>query len=150
MTHLKQISEWKKRGDKIVFTNGCFDLLHAGHVKLLIEASHFGDKLIVGINSDLSIKKIKGNNRPIIPIIERIVMLEAICCVDLIIVFNGFSPIQLIREIKPDILVKGDDYEPESVVGREYLACNGEIKIVNRMLNISTTSIINKIREIKC
>jgi rfaE bifunctional protein nucleotidyltransferase chain/domain len=142
------IEELRKNNLKIVFTNGCFDILHKGHVKYLSEAKKFGDVLIVGINSDSSIKKIKGNKRPIIPLESRIEVLDAVNSVDFVIPFEKETPLELISLIKPDIHVKGGDYTvenlPESKLILEY---GGEIKIINLVNGFSTTNVVNSILE---
>ncbi|MBA2840771.1 rfaE bifunctional protein nucleotidyltransferase chain/domain [Methanococcus maripaludis] len=142
------IEELRKNNLKIVFTNGCFDILHKGHVKYLSEAKKFGDVLIVGINSDSSIKKIKGNKRPIIPLESRIEVLDAINSVDFVIPFEEETPLELISLIKPDIHVKGGDYTienlPESKLILEY---GGEIKIITLVNGFSTTNVVNSILE---
>lgn len=142
------IEELRKNNLKIVFTNGCFDILHKGHVKYLSEAKKFGDVLIVGINSDSSIKKIKGNKRPIIPLESRIEVLDAVNSVDFVIPFEEETPLELISVIKPDIHVKGGDYTieslPESKLILEY---GGEIKIMTLVNGYSTTNIVNSILE---
>lgn len=133
---------------KIVFTNGCFDILHAGHLFCLIEAKRHGDVLIIGLNGDRSIEAIKGKNRPIFKEIERIRLLSSIDCVDHIIVFDEETPINLISAIKPDILVKGGDWEKSEIVGADIVTKRGgEVIIINHNINISTTKIINRVAE---
>ena len=109
---------------KIVFTNGCFDLIHYGHINYLKKAKELGDILIVGLNSDDSIKRIKGSSRPIKKIKSRLAVLESIKYIDLVITFNEDTPIELIKNIKPDILVKGGDYKEDEIIGREYAKRN--------------------------
>ena len=123
----------------VVFTNGCFDILHIGHVKLLKYAKTLGSKLIVGINSDSSIKRLKGNNRPINNLNNRKELLEALTCVDEVISFNEDTPYNLINTIKPDIIVKGGDYNSNEVVGSDIC----KVVIFNLVGNISTTKILN-------
>ena len=131
---------------EIVFTNGCFDILHKGHIHLLKKAKSFGDLLIVGLNSDESIKSLKGNDRPINNLDERISLLSEITYIDLIIIFEEKTPINLIKKIKPEILVKGDDYKINDVVGGKFIKKNGgKIKLVKLLKNYSSTNIINKI-----
>ena len=127
---------------KVVFTNGCFDILHPGHIKYLKEAAKLGDKLIIGINSDSSIKKIKGDNRPINKLHDRILMLKELNLADEIIPFDEESPIEIIKKIKPNILVKGGDYRLDDVIGREY--CDETI-LLSFDPNYSSTKIINKV-----
>jgi D-beta-D-heptose 7-phosphate kinase/D-beta-D-heptose 1-phosphate adenosyltransferase len=126
---------------KIVFTNGCFDILHVGHVKLLQYSKSLGDKLIVGLNSDLSIKKIKGEKRPINNEYDRKILLESLKYVDEVIIFEEDTPIELIKQIKPDIIVKGGDYNPEQVVGKDLC----EVVIFNYINGYSTTKTIKNI-----
>ncbi|MEW5950636.1 MAG: D-glycero-beta-D-manno-heptose 1-phosphate adenylyltransferase [Elusimicrobia bacterium] len=134
----------KKKGLKVVFTNGCFDIIHAGHVKSLEKARSFGDILIVGLNSDLSVKKLKGKNRPINKFLDRAAVLAAFYCVDYVVGFSEDTPYRLIKGIKPDILVKGGDYNPKEVVGAEF---SGKVKIIPLLKGRSTTKIIEKSRH---
>ena len=129
-----------------VFTNGCFDILHRGHIELLNEAKKLGDKLIVGINSDESIRKLKGNMRPINLAENRKFLLENLRCVDEVIVFNETTPYKLIRKLKPNILVKGGDWKKEEIVGADLVLNNGgEVISLKYIDNYSTTNIINQI-----
>ena len=139
------ILKYKNNGLKIVFTNGCFDLLHTGHIDLLKKASEFGDKLIVGLNSDSSVKKLKGNNRPIENESVRSNNLLDKVFVDDVIIFNELTPKKLIAQIIPDVLVKGGDYKKEDVVGySEVTKGGGVVKIIPLTPGFSTTLIINK------
>ena len=136
----------KNRNKKIVFTNGCFDLLHAGHVAYLQEAASLGDKLIVGLNSDASTRRLKGSHRPINPENERKSILEALACVDEVVIFQEDTPLQVIKKIKPDVLVKGGDWTPEQIVGSDFvLDRGGEVKSLKFVEGLSSTNIINKI-----
>lgn len=151
LTKIKDIKELNeiivKDNQKIVFTNGCFDVLHVGHTRLLNKAKSFGDLLIVGLNSDKSIKKIKGPDRPINNEDDRAEILSNLGCVDYIILFDEATPINLINFIKPNILVKGADYNISDVVGgNEVISNGGEVKLINLVEGKSTTSIINKLR----
>ena len=130
----------------IVFTNGCFDIIHSGHLDLLKEARSYGDKLIVGLNSDKSISKLKGSDRPIIGQSERKKILSALKFVDEVIIFNEENPLKLIKKLKPSILVKGADYAKEQVVGGEFVeSYGGEIKLVKLTKGKSSSKIINKL-----
>ena len=130
----------------IVFTNGCFDIIHSGHLDLLKEARSYGDKLIVGLNSDKSISKLKGPERPIIDQSERKKILSALKFVDEVIIFNEENPLKLIKKLKPSILVKGADYTKEQVIGGEFVeSYGGQIKLVKLVKGKSTSNIINKI-----
>ena len=140
-----QVDEWHKQSKSVIFTNGCFDLLHKGHIDLLNKASTFGDILIVGLNSDESVKRLKGENRPIQPIeirIKNILTLEAVTAIS---IFEGDTPLDLIQTIRPDILVKGEDYNPKDIVGSvEISAWGGRVEIVPLTLGFSTTAQIDK------
>lgn len=141
------IAEWRRNGQRIVFTNGCFDILHIGHIKLLHAAADEGDKLIIGLNSDLSVKKLKGNSRPVVPEAERAALLSSINGVDLVVFFHEETPLRLIRSFKPDIIVKGGDYKPEQVVGHEIVEQKGgKVVIVPLIEGISTTKVIRSIK----
>lgn len=132
---------------KIVFTNGCFDILHYGHISYLQKAASFGDKLIVGLNSDNSVRRLKGESRPINNQNDRAAILAALECVDYVVIFDEDTPINLIEEIKPDILVKGADYKPEEVVGKDLVeSYGGQLHLVSFVDGHSTTNIINKMR----
>ena len=132
--------------NKIVFTNGCFDLLHVGHIELLRYAKSLGDYLVVGINSDSSVKKLKGPSRPINNQQNRKIILESIKFVDEVIIFEENTPLHLIKDIQPNIIVKGGDYKKEDVVGYEFEKLGLlEIKIFNYVPNNSTTKIIERI-----
>ncbi len=148
---LKEIVEGLKRErKKIVFTNGCFDILHIGHINYLREAKNKGDVLVIGLNSDASARKIKGQGRPIIPEGERAEILAALEFVDFVTIFEEETPLNLIKEIKPDILVKGGDWKKEEVVGNDFVeSCAGETIIVPLVKNRSTSLIIEKIRHHK-
>lgn len=145
---LKQVEEAKKHGKKIVFTNGCFDILHAGHVHYLQMAKNLGDYLIVAINDDLSVKKIKGKDRPINALAERLQVLSGLSSVDALIAFSEDTPESLLSKIQPHILVKGGDYTIEEVVGNQLVKnYGGEVKVIPMQMNTSTTKIANRIRE---
>lgn len=137
------IKKLRNQNKKIVFTNGCFDILHKGHVYYLQKAKELGDILILGLNSDSSVKRLKGETRPINKEIDRAYVLEALSCIDYIIIFDEDTPYNLIKEVMPDILVKGGDYKIENVVGREFAK---EVTLINFQEGYSTTNIINKIQ----
>ena len=144
MKDIKRISsDYKSKGLKIVFTNGCFDLLHKGHLDLLNESSKCGDILIIGLNSDSSVKKLKGASRPVEDEVERSQKLMALNYVDHVIIFKQLTPKKLISELKPDVLVKGGDYDLNNIVGANEVVSNGGIvKIIPLTPGFSTTSII--------
>ena len=145
---LKKLEIWRGENKKIVFTNGCFDLIHLGHIEILARSSDFGDKLIIGVNSDLSIKKLKGENRPIIEESSRIKQLSALEFVDAVVLFDEDTPIKLIETIKPDVITKGGDYTAKNIVGNEVVSLkNGEVIIIPLTQGYSTTSILNKIKN---
>lgn len=142
--------KFKEEGKKVVFTNGCFDLLHYGHVKYLFEASKLGDILIVGLNSDNSVKKLKGEDRPIFNEIDRAEILSELFFVDYVIIFEEETPYNLIKEIVPDMLVKGGDYNIDEIVGRDVVEREGGIVVTIPFVEgISTSAIINKIKSSK-
>ncbi len=138
----------KAQGRKVVFTNGCFDLLHAGHIKLFREAKALGDVLIVGLNEDESIRRLKGPSRPVFPLAERLEVLSAIGDIDYLTWFGEDTPLKTIRALLPDVLVKGGDWTPETVVGRcEVEAAGGRVVIIPTLKGKSTTGIIDRIRS---
>ncbi len=135
------------QGHKIVFTNGCFDLFHAGHLELLRRAAVLGEVLVVGINSDTSVSRIKGAGRPIVPQLDRVGMISALGFVNYVVVFDEDTPLRLIEEVRPDVLVKGEDWKGKEVVGQEIVkARGGKIEFVKLLKGISTTQLIKKIR----
>lgn len=146
----KIAKDLKEKGERIVFTNGCFDILHVGHIQLLEKAKSFGDVLIVGLNSDNSVKRIKGEERPINPEEDRARILGALEVVDYIIIFNENSPLETIKKIRPDILVKGGDWTLDKVVGRDIVeSYGGKVEVVDLLENKSTTQILTKILSLK-
>jgi D-glycero-beta-D-manno-heptose 1-phosphate adenylyltransferase len=143
--------ELKDQNKKLVFTNGCFDILHSGHVDYLSQAKKLGDYLVVGLNSDISVKNIKGERRPIINEMERAILLDNLKCVDYVTFFDENTPEQLITNLIPDILVKGADWDLDNIVGREIVEANGgEVKTIEFSYNQSTSKIINLIIERYC
>ena len=132
----------RRGGKKIVFTNGCFDLLHAGHVRLLKKARSLGDLLVVAVNSDRSLRRLKGDGRPLVPERQRAEILSALSCVDYVTLFDEATPLETIQAIKPDVLVKGGDYESSRIVGRDQVRKVVRFPLVK---NISTTRLIQKI-----
>lgn len=141
------IKKLKSENKKIVFTNGCFDILHAGHVRYLKESKKFGDILIVGLNSDVSVKKIKGESRPINPEMDRAEVLAGLEAVSYIVLFDETSPVKLLEEIKPDIYTKGADYTVETLPeAKTVLSYGGKIEFIKFLEGRSTTKIIDKIK----
>ena len=142
---LGRVALWRANGERVVFTNGCFDLLHVGHITLIEEARRFGDRLIVAINSDASVSGLKGPGRPIVSERERGRVLAALAAVDAVVVFNEPTPLELIVALRPDVIVKGGDYGVETVVGaREAQSWGGQVKIVPLVEGYSTTRLIEK------
>ena len=134
-------------GQRLVFTNGCFDLLHAGHVRLLAAARAFGDLLVVGVNSDASVRRLKGPDRPVLGLEERAELLSALRAVDLVAAFEEDTPLELIRCVRPQVIVKGGDWSKEDVVGREVVeAAGGRVEIVPLVSGLSTTALLRRIR----
>ena len=144
-THLK---DWRRQGLRVGFTNGCFDILHPGHVKVLTAARAACDRLIVGLNSDGSVKRLKGEGRPVQNERARAEVLSALEAVDLVVLFEEDTPLNLITRVKPSVLVKGSDYTREQVVGHEVVeAYGGEVRLVDILPGFSTTSLVNRARE---
>jgi len=136
----------RQRGERVVFTNGCFDLLHIGHVQYLQQARALGHRLMVGLNDDASVRQLKGTRRPLLPQHERARILAALACVDYVTVFGEPTPLVLIMAVQPDVLVKGGDYTPETVVGRaEVEAYGGTVHILPYVAGASTTALIDHI-----
>ena len=145
------ISKEHRMGRRVVFTNGCFDLIHAGHVRYLEKARSQGDALVVGVNSDASVEKIKGSKRPIIPEDQRALVLAALECVDFVIIFYEDDPAMLIERLLPDVLVKGEDWAPERIVGADMVAANGGQVVRERLTpGASSSAIIDKIIALYC
>ncbi len=143
-----KLQEWKSSGKKIVFTNGCFDLLHAGHINYLAEAAALGDVLIIGLNSDSSVQVLKGPARPVNPEQSRATMLASMFFVNAVTLFAEQTPLNIIKQIQPDVLVKGGDYEINQIVGaEETLAKGGEVKVLTFLPGFSSTAIIEKIKN---
>src|ERR1700744_1908144 len=139
--------KWKAEGAKVVFTNGVFDLLHIGHITYLAKAAELGDKLIIGLNSDASVKRIKGDDRPVNDQNSRALLLAAMLFIDAVVVFEEDTPLNLISTLLPDILVKGADYAIENIVGgKEVIANGGEVKTITFVDGYSSTSIIKRIK----
>jgi len=143
----KTLTRWKFRADKIVFTNGCFDLLHYGHIQYLNEARMLGDRLIVGLNGADSVSRLKGKHRPINDDLTRQHLLAGLLTVDAVVVFEEDTPLKLIKIAMPDILVKGGDWQPEQIVGADLVLANGgSVKSLPFIEGYSTTNIETKIK----
>jgi rfaE bifunctional protein nucleotidyltransferase chain/domain len=143
-----QVDKWKATGNKVVFTNGCFDIIHRGHIEVLARTANLGEKLIIGLNSDQSIQKLKGEDRPIIDEQSRAILLAALSFVDAIVLFSEDTPLKLISTLLPDVLAKGGDYEIETIVGHDIVQKNGgKVKLVPFLDGFSSTTIIDKIKN---
>jgi rfaE bifunctional protein nucleotidyltransferase chain/domain len=141
-------SNLKSEGNTIVFTNGCFDIIHRGHVTYLEEAKNLGDVLIIGLNSDDSVRRLKGESRPVNSQDDRAVVLSALRSVDYVIIFYEDTPFELISSLNPDILVKGGDYTPENIIGADIVTSNGgKVVVIPLVPGKSTTSIIDKLKN---
>ena len=141
--------QWKANGDKVVFTNGCFDILHLGHIDYLEKSSEFGTQMIVAVNSDASVRTLeKGVERPINSEYARARLIAALEFVSMVIIFGESTPLELIQALNPDVLVKGDDYTIETIVGaKEVIAAGGEVKTIALVPDYSTTKIIQKLKQ---
>jgi D-beta-D-heptose 7-phosphate kinase/D-beta-D-heptose 1-phosphate adenosyltransferase len=146
----ERLEEWRRQDLRIGFTNGCFDLLHRGHIKLLAEARAACDRLVVGLNSDASTRRLKGEGRPINPVEGRAEVLAALEAVDLVVVFEEDTPAELIKRVRPSALIKGGDYRREEVVGHEFVeATGGDVILVDLVPGHSTTAMVARARPAK-
>lgn len=146
----QQVLNWKKEGDRIVFTNGCFDLIHYGHLHYLAEAKALGNRLVIGLNADSSVKRLKGNHRPIKDQQTRQLVLASFQFIDAVCVFEEDDPLKLITLIQPDILVKGGDWAPEQIIGSDFVLANGgQVLSLPFVSGHSTTSLETKIKKTK-
>lgn len=135
------------RSRKLVFTNGCFDILHRGHIEYLYQARNLGDALMVGVNTDNSVKRLKGEMRPINGEYDRMMLLASLYFVDYVVLFDEDTPLQLIKSVRPDILVKGGDYTRDTIVGADFVvSTGGEVVVISFVEGYSTTKVINKMR----
>ncbi len=143
-----QLAVWRFQDKKIVFTNGCFDLLHLGHIDYLSKAKDHGNVLIVGVNTDASVQRLKGENRPVKDEVSRSMIMASLQFVNAVVLFDEDTPYELIKLVQPDVLVKGSDYEPEDIVGYDIVkARGGEIVTIDFLEGYSTTGIIEKIKS---
>ncbi len=162
MSHLEQIigkihtvesiqpmlAMWRFRGEKVVFSNGCFDILHRGHVEYLSQAADLGQHLIIGLNTDASVKRLKGPERPLQDEVGRSLVLASLKFVDAVILFDQDTPYELIKATKPDFLVKGNDYKPENIVGYDIVTANGgQVVAIQLVEGYSTTSVVNRMKH---
>ena len=142
------LEQWQKEGQKVVFTNGCFDILHRGHVDYLAKAADLGDKLIIGVNTDASVSALKGTQRPIQDEDSRLFILAGLSFVDAVILFSEDTPYELIKTVQPDVLVKGADYKPEDIVGYDIVtAKGGKVETIEFVPGYSTSKIEAKIKN---
>lgn len=145
---VQQAAQWKTLGKKVAFTNGVFDILHPGHIFSLSEAAKEGDYLIVGLNADASVKRLKGDSRPVNNQDARAILLAALLMVDAVVIFEEDTPLELIKALLPDVIVKGGDYTPEQVAGgKEVIAAGGKVVINPILEGYSTTALIAKMKE---
>jgi rfaE bifunctional protein nucleotidyltransferase chain/domain len=146
---LPRLKEWKLSSEKVVFTNGCFDLVHRGHIDSLSKAAALGDRLVVGLNSDVSVKLLKGENRPLIDQKSRAILLAALFMVDAVILFDEETPYELISAVVPDVLVKGSEYQIEEIAGFDVvLAAGGQVERIELTDGFSTSDLIRKIKAV--
>jgi D-beta-D-heptose 7-phosphate kinase/D-beta-D-heptose 1-phosphate adenosyltransferase len=146
----ERLAEWRRHGQRIGFTNGCFDLLHPGHIKLLADARAACDQLVVGLNGDASVARLKGDGRPIQNVHARAEVLAALEAVDLVVIFEEDTPLELIKRVRPSVLIKGGDYSREEVVGREVVeAAGGDVILVDLVPGHSTTTMVERTRPAK-
>lgn len=144
---LKRIAQWRVLDRKVAFTNGCFDILHPGHIASLMEAAQHGDYLVIGLNSDASVKRLKGPERPVNSQESRALVLAALALVDAVVLFEEDTPLELIRKIMPDVLVKGGDYTVEQIAGAKEVIANGGKVVINPIVEgFSTTTIIEQFK----
>ena len=144
---LDRVAWWRLQNRRIVFTNGCFDLLHIGHISMLQEAARHGDALLVAINSDDSVRRLKGNGRPLMTSVTRAAILSALACVDAVAVFEQDTPLELIEQVRPNVLVKGGDYRPDQVVGRELVeSLGGRVVTIPLLPDHSTSLLLQRIQ----
>ncbi len=145
----EKLEDLRKTGKKIAFTNGCFDILHVGHVRYLREAKKTGDVLVLALNSDSSVRSIKGERRPLVPEMERAEVLAALEFIDFVTIFDELTPLELIQYLKPDVLIKGGDWPEEKVVGRDEIKkWGGKVVIIPEVMGKSTTNVVEKIINI--
>ena len=143
-----KLALWHAARARVVFTNGVFDLLHRGHAEYLEEARALGDRLVVGVNTDASVRRLKGPSRPLVGEQDRAALVRALACVDLVVLFDDDTPERLIEAVRPDVLVKGADYAPEAIVGREFVESHGgRVTTIALREGLSTSEIVKRIRE---
>ncbi len=145
---IEQAAQWRADGQRVVFTNGCFDIVHLGHIDYLEKARALGDRLVLGLNTDASVSRIKGPLRPVVNEYARSRMMAAMAFIDLVVLFDEPTPKELIEAIRPDILVKGDDYTVATIVGADFVLANGgSVETIPLVKGYSTTSLIERIKQ---
>jgi D-beta-D-heptose 7-phosphate kinase/D-beta-D-heptose 1-phosphate adenosyltransferase len=146
---LRQVGVWHSFGKKVVFTNGCFDILHRGHLDLIARAAEFGNVLVVALNTDASVKKLKGADRPINHEQDRVFQIASLLCVDAVYLFDEETPEQIINDINPDVLVKGGDYSIDTIVGAKHVqSYGGKVEVIPFVEGYSTSSLIDTIKKL--
>jgi D-beta-D-heptose 7-phosphate kinase/D-beta-D-heptose 1-phosphate adenosyltransferase len=146
---VRAVRRAQRRGERVVFTNGCFDLLHVGHVRSLAEARSLGDRLVVGVNGDASVRRLKGAPRPLVPGRQRAEVLAALACVDWVVLFGQDTPLALIRALRPDVLAKGGDWKLDEIVGREDVeSWGGRVERLRVIPGVRTTKLVDEIRRL--
>ncbi len=144
-----RVNGWRATGKKIVFTNGCFDILHHGHIDYLARAASLGNRLVIGLNTDASVRKLKGEERPLNQEQDRAFQLAALLFVDAVCFFEEETPAELIQVVRPDILVKGGDYKPEQIVGADFVqSYGGSVEVIPFVQGYSTTGLIDRIKKL--
>lgn len=145
----EQVARWQEQGEKIVFTNGCFDILHQGHIVYLSKTADYGNRLIIGLNTDDSVRRIKGKSRPIVSEQERALLLASLGFVDMVVFFREDTPYELIKALQPDVLTKGADYKAENIVGYDIVTQRGgNVETIVLEEGFSTTNVIEKIKKL--
>jgi D-beta-D-heptose 7-phosphate kinase/D-beta-D-heptose 1-phosphate adenosyltransferase len=145
---IRAVREARRRGERVVFTNGCFDVLHVGHVRSLEQARGLGDRLIVAVNSDASVRRLKGADRPVVPARQRVEVLAALACVDWVVVFRDDTPKSMIRALRPDVLAKGGDWRLDAIVGaRDVRSWGGRVVRLRQVPGVRTSRIVERLRR---
>ena len=145
---IRAVRKARRRGERVVFTNGCFDVLHVGHVRSLEQARGLGDRLIVAVNSDASVRRLKGAGRPVVPARQRVEVLAALACVDWVVVFRDDTPRSLIRALRPDVLAKGGDWSLDAIIGAEDVrSWGGRVVRLRQVPGVRTSRIVEKLRR---
>ena len=145
---VRRVRAAQRRGERVVFTNGCFDLLHIGHVRSLMQAENLGDRLVVGVNTDAGVRRLKGSDRPIVPARQRAEMLGALACVDWVVLFGEDTPLGLIQSLRPDVLAKGGDWTLDTIVGAEEVrGWGGRVVRLRQVRGVRTSQIVDRLQK---